>query len=268
MSDENRTIDRRSLLKLIGATGATGAVVSACGSPFDGPVSAEGLTGGKFEKTVTLATAGPGGNKNWKAGDAVKFLPPQDIPTRGAASDVTKSTRFFCADRVVFKQERFGAVLAGSSVVGSRWAWPAGGQLRSKSVPDALISPPCDWIPTMYRQVGPCGCSHVFDHTPRRRKSAYRAALFRLFSRIFTNERPRSSSGVTPAFCASSGVRAPVVETTRASNVCRCAAIERSTRSSCSQFCSSGRERTRPTAHRPVMAWSPRPTPTPTSPSR
>ena len=87
MSDENRTIDRRSLLKLIGATGATGAVVSACGSPFDGPVSAEGLTGGKFEKTVTLATAGPGGNKNWKAGDAVKFLPPQDIPTRGAASD-------------------------------------------------------------------------------------------------------------------------------------------------------------------------------------
>ena len=64
MSDENRTIDRRSLLKLIGATGATGAVVSACGSPFGDPVSAQGLTGGKFEKTVTLATAGPGGNKN------------------------------------------------------------------------------------------------------------------------------------------------------------------------------------------------------------
>lgn len=87
MSHANHALDRRSLLKLLGATGATGAVVSACGSPFGGSVSAEGLTGGKFEKTVSLATAGPGGNKAWKAGDAVKFLPPQDIPTSGAASD-------------------------------------------------------------------------------------------------------------------------------------------------------------------------------------
>ena len=87
MSEAPRTLDRRSLLKLIGATGATGAVVSACGSPFDGKVSAEGLAGGKFEKSISLATAGPGGNRNWKAGDAVKFLPPQDMPTRGEASD-------------------------------------------------------------------------------------------------------------------------------------------------------------------------------------
>ena len=34
-----------------------------------------------------LATAGPGGNKNWQPGDAVKFLPPLEIPTRGNASD-------------------------------------------------------------------------------------------------------------------------------------------------------------------------------------
>lgn len=87
MSEANRVMNRRSLLKLIGATGATGAVVSACGSPFDRHVSAEGLTGGKFEKTVSLATAGPGGNKNWKPGDAVNFLPPQDMPTSGATSD-------------------------------------------------------------------------------------------------------------------------------------------------------------------------------------
>ncbi|MGE3507651.1 MAG: thiamine pyrophosphate-dependent dehydrogenase E1 component subunit alpha [Vicinamibacterales bacterium] len=91
MSEEKRTIDRRSLLKLMGTAGATATVVSACGSPFDGSVSAAGLTGGKFEKTINLATAGPGGNKNWKPGDSVNFLPPQDIPTSGAASDTLAS---------------------------------------------------------------------------------------------------------------------------------------------------------------------------------
>ena len=91
MSEEKRTIDRRSLLKLMGTAGATATVVSACGSSFDGSVSAAGLTGGKFEKTVNLATAGPGGNKNWKPGDSVNFLPPQEIPTSGAASDALAS---------------------------------------------------------------------------------------------------------------------------------------------------------------------------------
>jgi TPP-dependent pyruvate/acetoin dehydrogenase alpha subunit len=52
-----------------------------------GSVSAEGLTGGKFEKSISLATAGPGGNPNWQPGDAVKFLPTADMPTRGKASD-------------------------------------------------------------------------------------------------------------------------------------------------------------------------------------
>jgi TPP-dependent pyruvate/acetoin dehydrogenase alpha subunit len=84
-------IDRRSLLKLMGSAGATATVVSACRSPFGDAVSAEGLTGGKFEKSVALATAGPGGNKNWQPGDAAKFLPPEAIPTRGAAADAVAS---------------------------------------------------------------------------------------------------------------------------------------------------------------------------------
>ena len=91
MSEEKRTIDRRSLLKLMGTAGATATVVSACGSSFDGSVSAAGLTGGKFEKQVSLATAGPGGNKNWKPGDSVNFLPPLEIPTKGNASDTLAS---------------------------------------------------------------------------------------------------------------------------------------------------------------------------------
>ena len=86
MSEQRGSIDRRSLLKLLGATGAS-AVVTSCSS-MDGTVSAEGLTGGKFDKSISLATAGPGGNPSWQPGDAVKFLPPADIPTRGAASDV------------------------------------------------------------------------------------------------------------------------------------------------------------------------------------
>ncbi len=88
MSEQTHKIDRRSLLKLMGAAGATATAVSACGPSFGGSVSAAGLTGGAFEKSVPLATAGPGGNKDWQPGDALKFLPPQEIPTRGAASDL------------------------------------------------------------------------------------------------------------------------------------------------------------------------------------
>ena len=72
----------------MGSAGATATVFSACSSPFDRSVSAAGLTGGEFGKSVPLATAGPGGNPNWQPGDAVKFLPPMEIPTRGQASDV------------------------------------------------------------------------------------------------------------------------------------------------------------------------------------
>ena len=87
MSEEPRTIDRRTLLKLMGTAGASATVVSACGTPFDSSVSAAGLTGGKFDKTINLATAGPGGNKDWQPGDAVRFMPPVDMPTSGAASN-------------------------------------------------------------------------------------------------------------------------------------------------------------------------------------
>jgi hypothetical protein len=78
MSEHNR-IDRRTLLKIMGSAGATAVVSSACGTA--GAESGAGLTGGKFDKTVALATGGPGGNQNWQPGDAVKFLPPQQIPT-------------------------------------------------------------------------------------------------------------------------------------------------------------------------------------------
>jgi TPP-dependent pyruvate/acetoin dehydrogenase alpha subunit len=84
MSEHNR-IDRRTLLKIMGSAGATAVVTTACGTA--GAESGAGLTGGKFDKNVSLATAGPGGNQNWQPGDAVKFLPPQQIPTSGAASD-------------------------------------------------------------------------------------------------------------------------------------------------------------------------------------
>jgi len=87
MSEQSPKIDRRALLKLMSSAGVTAAAASACSSPF-GALSAAPLAGGKFEKEVTLATAGPGGNKNWVAGDAVKFLPPETIPTRGSAADL------------------------------------------------------------------------------------------------------------------------------------------------------------------------------------
>ena len=88
MSEQTTQVDRRTLLKLMGAAGASATVVSACGTPFDQSVSAAGLTGAEFDKEIKLATAGPGGNKAWQPGDTLKFLPPEEIPTRGAASDV------------------------------------------------------------------------------------------------------------------------------------------------------------------------------------
>jgi TPP-dependent pyruvate/acetoin dehydrogenase alpha subunit len=88
MAGHTPSIDRRTLLKLMGSAGATATVMSAgCASPFGRSVSASGLTGGKFDKTVPLATEGPGGNPAWQPGDAVKFLPPLEIPTRGRAAD-------------------------------------------------------------------------------------------------------------------------------------------------------------------------------------
>ncbi len=91
MAEQHGKIDRRTLLKMMGAAGASATVVSACGTPFGGSVSAAGLTGAEFDKTIRLATGGPGGNKNWQPGDTLKFLPPENIPTRGAASNTLAS---------------------------------------------------------------------------------------------------------------------------------------------------------------------------------
>jgi len=87
MATTTSRIDRRTLLKLMGSAGATATVISTGCSSFGQSVSASGLTGGKFDKSVPLATNGPGGNPAWQPGDAVKYLPPSDIPTRGEAAD-------------------------------------------------------------------------------------------------------------------------------------------------------------------------------------
>jgi TPP-dependent pyruvate/acetoin dehydrogenase alpha subunit len=78
-------VDRRTLLKMMGAAGASATVISSCGT--SGEISGQGLSGAKFDKNVRLATAGPGGDKNWQPGHALKFLPPEDIPTSGKASN-------------------------------------------------------------------------------------------------------------------------------------------------------------------------------------
>ena len=91
MSGPNDKIDRRTLLKVIGTAGASAVVISACGTSFEKGLNAElraGLTGGKWDKTIPLGSEGPGGNPNWRAGDAAKFLPPERIPTRGKAAEL------------------------------------------------------------------------------------------------------------------------------------------------------------------------------------
>ncbi len=83
MENRHRRVDRRTLLKAMSAAGATTTVFSACG---DSAASPPGIAGGEFGKTVKLATAGPGGNKQWRPGFALQYLPPEDMPTSGEAS--------------------------------------------------------------------------------------------------------------------------------------------------------------------------------------
>ena len=90
MMETKGTVDRRTLLKMMGAAGASGAVFSACGVP-EATGSTRGVAGAEFDKSIRLATAGPGGNKNWQPGDALKFLPAENIPTRGPASSALAS---------------------------------------------------------------------------------------------------------------------------------------------------------------------------------
>src|SRR5438270_13362440 len=93
MSEQNGKADRRTLLKILGSAGATSAFFSACGRSITtaNAESHANVTGGKWDKAVSLATAGPGGNPGWQPGDAVKFLPPEKIATRGRAADVLAS---------------------------------------------------------------------------------------------------------------------------------------------------------------------------------
>jgi TPP-dependent pyruvate/acetoin dehydrogenase alpha subunit len=88
MHTQDGRMDRRTLFKMMGSVGAAAGVSSACGHAWSSAVSAEGLAGGRFDKTVSLATAGPGGNRKWQPGDAIKFLPPEAIPTRGRPADI------------------------------------------------------------------------------------------------------------------------------------------------------------------------------------
>jgi TPP-dependent pyruvate/acetoin dehydrogenase alpha subunit len=94
MSAQNGKVDRRTLLKLLGSVGTTAAVMSACSgvqSQTDSADSGTPPTGGKFDRGIRLATAGPGGNLDWQKGDSVKFLPPEKIPTSGRASSTLAS---------------------------------------------------------------------------------------------------------------------------------------------------------------------------------
>lgn len=90
MFEQSGKIDRRMLLKIMGAAGATGAVFStSCERSTTAAASeSSGLTGGRWDRSIQLATAGPGGNPNWQRGDAAKFLPPEKIPTNGRAADL------------------------------------------------------------------------------------------------------------------------------------------------------------------------------------
>jgi len=89
MSEQSGRIDRRALLKVMGSAGASAVVFSGCGVSVDTAHADSGaLTGGRWEKSVRLATAGPGGNRNWQPGDAVKFLPPEKIPSGGRAANM------------------------------------------------------------------------------------------------------------------------------------------------------------------------------------
>ena len=72
---------------MMGAVGAAATTVSGAGCSFFGEASAQEMSGGAFDRDIRLATAGPGGNRNWQPGETLKFLPPETIATRGAAAD-------------------------------------------------------------------------------------------------------------------------------------------------------------------------------------
>ena len=99
-----RALDRREFLKLLGAAGATGAIVSACAPapvgqttapapcptavpcPECAPAVAAAPAAPPGMRAVYIHNEGPMGNPDWQPGDALKFVPPLEIPD-GPASD-------------------------------------------------------------------------------------------------------------------------------------------------------------------------------------
>lgn len=93
---ERNVLDRRSFIKGLLAVGAT-ATVAACTPIATAPTPGAAVPGATVvgpswihPKSLVRATQGPGGNLAWKAGDAVKWLPPEKIPA-GAAADLLAS---------------------------------------------------------------------------------------------------------------------------------------------------------------------------------
>jgi TPP-dependent pyruvate/acetoin dehydrogenase alpha subunit len=104
MSDLDRSkrlLDRREFLKMMGSAGATAVVMSAAApaplgqaaaAPAVAPEAAAPLADDAPPgmKAIYVYTEGPGNNRDWQAGDALKYLPPEKIPD-GSAADLLAS---------------------------------------------------------------------------------------------------------------------------------------------------------------------------------
>jgi acetoin:2,6-dichlorophenolindophenol oxidoreductase subunit alpha len=77
-------IDRRAFLKIIGAAGATAAIVSVYPQTAFG--QGPGFLPDSSSTSIALAATGPGGNPNYTPADDLKFVPPEKI-TPGKAAD-------------------------------------------------------------------------------------------------------------------------------------------------------------------------------------
>lgn len=107
MSEQVETksmIDRRTFIKMMGSVGATTLFVSACAPLAPTPTTtpspqatavppaaqpaAPAVPAGM--KAVYLYAEGPMGNLNWQVGDALKWVPPEEIPA-GKAADLLAS---------------------------------------------------------------------------------------------------------------------------------------------------------------------------------
>jgi len=95
-SNQKNVMDRRTFLKVLGATGVSAAFVTTLSGvqqvQAQGPVAEQvaSVTGVKFGKSVPLATEGPGFNLKWQPGDTVKFLPPEKFANTPAAAAFAK----------------------------------------------------------------------------------------------------------------------------------------------------------------------------------